>query len=111
MNNDLLAKPNPPPDRGGKYTYLLIALGPIPLGIIVFAANIKDASYSLYLSPFVGILAFACCIYGAVGMCGGYGGKPGPMPWINGIVLGIVLFVVEALIVLFVGCAVSFKGF
>jgi len=33
------------------------------------------------------------------------------MPWINGIVLGIVLFVVEALIVLFVGCAVSFKGF
>src|SRR5580692_4343089 len=109
MNNELPARPNPPLNRGGKYKYLLIALAPMPIGVFMFVAKALESSYSRIALPLVGILSLVCCIYGTVGMFGGYHGKPGPMPWINGILLGIVLFVVEALIVLFVGCAVTFK--
>ncbi len=59
---------------------------------------------------FLGILSFVCCLYSAIGMCGGYDGKRRPMAWINGIIIGIALFVVEASIVLFVGCVAAFKG-
>ncbi len=111
MNNDLPAGPNPPSKRGGKYKFLLIALAPMPIGVFMFVAKALESSYSRNALPLMGILGLFCCIYGSVGMFGGYDGKPGPMPWINGIVLGIFLFAVEAFIVFFVGCAVSFHGF
>jgi len=111
VNNDLPDDPNPPPKRGGKFKFLLIALVPIPFGVLVVVSRILESSTSLNALVIAGILSLICCIYGSVGMFGGYDGKPGPMPWIDGIVLGIFLFAVEAFIVFFVGCAVSFHGF
>jgi hypothetical protein len=111
MNDDSSARPNPPPDQGGKFKFLLIALAPMPVGVFIVAAKPSQISNSQSALPLLGVLGFVCCIYGTIGMFGGYGGNPGPMPWIKGILLGIVLFFVEVFIVLFVGCVAFSQGF
>jgi hypothetical protein len=110
VNNDLNTGQDQPPKPGGKFKFLLVALVPLPVGVAMFAMKTLQASNSRLALPFLGVVSFLCCIYGSIGMLGGYDNKPRVMPWISGIILGIALFIAEAFIVLFVGCVASFKG-
>jgi hypothetical protein len=111
VNNDLNNEQDQPPKRGGKFKFLIIALAPLPVGAFLFASKMARMGNSPGVLLLVGLVSLVCCVYATIGMLGGYdAGKPRPAAWITGIILGIALFVVLAFIVLFIGCAVSFKG-
>jgi len=108
MNNDLPSDTKPPAKRGGKFKFLLISLAPIPVGLLGVPFPSLQSSNAGFALKLLGLLSFAACVYGSIGMCGGYDAKSRPSSWFTGIVLGIVLFVVEGFIVLFVGCVATF---
>ena len=110
MNDELPSNPNPLPKQNGKFKFLLIALGPIPVGLLVFtftAFSKSNSGQNDLVSELVTVLVFTliCSVIGSIGLCGGFDEGSRPTAWFGGIALGIVLFVVDALIIFFVGCA------
>ncbi|HEV7927230.1 MAG TPA: hypothetical protein VGR14_17890 [Verrucomicrobiae bacterium] len=110
MNNDLPVDPNPPPNRGGKFRFLLIALAPMPLRLFTIGSQALQSPHPRFAMHWLDVLSFAVCLYGSIGMCGGFEGKSRPSSWFNGFMIGIALFVVEGWIVAFVGCAVTLNN-
>jgi hypothetical protein len=110
VNNDLNPEQDQPPKRGGKFKFLIIALAPLPVAAFLFASKTTRLGNSPGVLLFMGLVSFVFCVYAAIGMLGGYDGKARPMAWISGTILGIALFIVLALIVLFIGCTAAFKG-
>lgn len=110
MSNGPYFTPEPPVRTGGKLKYLLLALAPIPvalaLTVVTFLSSGSNGDALTSLLGLVGTAAFVCCVIGAIGMCGGFDGGGRSLAVIGGIVLGIILFVAEAIITLGLGCAI-----
>jgi hypothetical protein len=111
MSEELPSNPNLPPKQSGKIKFLLIALGPIPVGLLIFTAKAflkSNPGQNGLASELVmmGFFTFICSLIGSIGLCGGFGQSSGPKAWLGGIVLGIALFIVDVLIIFFVGCAI-----
>jgi len=115
MNDNLTPSPAPPPEKIGKFKFLLIALGPMPIVLLIFTSQVflhsdLNGPQTARLAIFLGILTLLCCAIGSIGMCGGFGKGYRPTAWIGGIALGIVLFVVEVIMMFFLGCAIIMHG-
>jgi hypothetical protein len=115
MDEEAPSNPNPPPRQSGKFKFLLIALGPIPVGLIFFTSKaFVDSSHGqdALKSDLVmmGIFTLICTLTGSIGLCGGFDGGNQPKAWIGGIALGIIMFVVDVFITFFVGCALIASG-
>jgi hypothetical protein len=111
VNEELPPDPNPSPQQSGKLKFLLLALGPIPIGLLIFTSNIflkANPGQNGLMSELVmmGIFTFFCSLIGSIGLCGGFDGGDRPKAWIGGIALGIILFIVEVFLIFFVGCAI-----
>jgi hypothetical protein len=111
MENEPLPNENPPPRGGGKIYFLLLALLPIPMGLLANPLRLYDIAQgdkTVSSSPLIVFKVFTiiCCVTGGIGMCGGF--KQGN--WIgriSGLVVGLVLWVLDASIVLFIGCCLG----
>jgi|GEM_PF-5749055 len=96
----------PPPLHPGKIKYLLVALIPLPIGFVIGPARLSDflqnGKPGGLLIAF-NVITIICCVAGAIGMYDGY--KKGAwQKWIQGVGVGVVLWVVETFIMSFIGC-------
>src|SRR5690349_765766 len=96
-----------PPSSGGRLKYLLIALGPVPVGLLIGTSKaVLKSSGGPSVLFVMAIAALFCCVIGSIGMLGGYDEDPKRNARIGGITLGIVLFIVEVIISFFLGCVI-----
>jgi hypothetical protein len=111
MENEPPPTENPPPRGGGKIYFLLLALLPIPMGLLAGPLRLFDIAQgdkSVNSAPLIvfQIFTMICCITGGIGMCGGF--KQGK--WkarVGGVAVGLILWAVEASVVLFIGCCIG----
>jgi hypothetical protein len=92
--------PAPSSQPGGKLKFLLIALGPIPIGLLIFTSS-RGGNVSGSGLMAMAFFTLICSIIGAIGLCGGYDKGNQTKSLIGGIALGIVIFVVDILITFF----------
>jgi len=109
MENETAPSEEPP--KKGRAKYAFLALAPIPFGLLLGPVRLADASFAslsqsghpkgLFIA--YDVFTLICCVAGGIGMCGGFkkGAWKGRM---GGVMIGVILWVVEASIVLFVGC-------
>ena len=96
----------PPPQQHGTIRYLLIALIPLPIGFVIGPTHLMEGLQNQ--KPDNVLIAFnvmtvICCVIGSIGMFDGY--KKGAwLKWIQGIGVGIILWIVETFIMSFIGC-------
>lgn len=105
MNNDFAPKPVPPPKQIGKFKFLLLALCPIPVGLLFFTFSKFLAAWNITIPGVV--VTFLCCLVGSIGICGGFDQRDRPFALFGGVMLGLVLFLVEILAILYLGCAIT----
>lgn len=80
------------------------SLGPLRL------FDITQGNRSAGAGPliFFNVFTIICCVTGAIGMCGGF--KKGK--WkarVGGVIFGLILWIVEESIILFIGCCQGFS--
>ncbi len=108
MSDDLNPNPDLPPKSGGKLKFVLIALSPIPVGLLI-AGGLGDS-----ISPdgikrtavLIAVLTFVGSVVGSIGLNGGFGKEAPPKAMVNGFFQGVLLFFVELMVIFFVGCAI-----
>lgn len=106
MENETEPLEKPPSPNGGKIIFLLLALVPIPIGLLLDPVHIFDAVQgSKSNGSFIAfnIVTLICCGIGGIGMCGGFkkGGWKGRL---GGVVIGLILWAVEGYCIAFIGC-------
>jgi hypothetical protein len=111
MNEEQPSNLTPPSKQNGKFKFLIIALGPIPVGLLIFTSKSflkSNSGQDGLASELVMMCAFTliCALIGSIGLCGGFDEGSRPKAWIGGIALGIVLFIVDILTTFFFGCAI-----
>ena len=111
MSEELPPLPPPPPKPVNRFKFLAIALGPIPLGLLVFtmATVFKFSSDPLGTQMtliLMGLVTLVCSMIGSLGLSGSFEKNSRPVAWIGGIVLGLILFVANVFIIFFAGCAI-----
>lgn len=89
----------------------MLALAPIPLGLLLDPLqlfNIAIGGETKYPAPLIVFQVFTmlCCITGGIGMCGGFQ-KDKLGARIGGVAIGLVLWLLDAGIVLFIGCCIG----
>jgi hypothetical protein len=110
MNGDITPNPAPPPKKVGKFQFLLIALGPFPAGLLFFTSRgFLEGQWYLETSAVVitVTLTFLCCLFGSIGMCGGFDRRDRPFVLLGGVALGIVLFLAELIALVYFGCTIA----
>ena len=115
MENEPMPTEKPPSPGGGKIKvlFLLLALAPMPIGLLLDPLrlfNVAQGNKSIDSSLLVtfNVLTLLCSIIGAIGICGGF--KKGK--WIArvvGVAIGLVLWAVEVFSILFIGCCQGFS--
>jgi hypothetical protein len=111
MENEPPPIENPPPRGGGKICFLLLALLPIPMGLLADPLRLFDIAQgdkTVSSSPLIVLNVFTviCCVTGGIGMCGGFK-KGNWMGLISGLVVGLIFWPVVASVVLFIGCCIG----
>lgn len=112
MHEELPPGPPPPSKPVNRFKFLAIALGPIPLGLLVFtmatvfkfSSDPLGAQMALIL---MGLVTLGCSMIGSLGLSGSFEKDSRPVAWIGGIALGLILFVVNVFIIFFTGCALT----
>ena len=102
----------PPPRQHGATKYLLIALIPLPIGFIIGPTHLMEGLLgkkpdNVIMIAF-NVMTVICCVVGSIGMFDGY--KKGAwIDWTQGILVGVILWVVETFIMSFIGCCQGVK--
>jgi hypothetical protein len=108
MSDDLKPDPDLPPESGGKLKFVLIALAPIPMGLLIagglgHSTSPDDIKGTAVL---IAVLTFAGSVVGSIGLNGGFGKEVRPKALVAGFFQGVLLFCVEFMIIFFAGCAI-----
>jgi hypothetical protein len=109
LKSNLPLEENVPSPRGGRLGCLVVALIPIPLQLLVAMADSSGAGMPSIVTVMMFIIGFVCCLFGGIGICGGFEDKARARSIVAGVGLGLVLGVLNLFVAGFIGCCTDFS--
>ena len=108
MNGDLKPDPDVPPESGGKLKFVLIALSPMPVGLLIAGGLGRSTSPDGIkgAAVLIAVLTFVGSVVGSIGLNGGFKKEARPKALVYGFFHGVILFFVELMVIFFAGCAI-----